>query len=60
MNVHVPVTKDELQREIQHLTRPVWRAATFAVCLIVLWGVAWRIIHIEFKHQEPDRAHYAR
>ena len=46
----------QIKREIAHLTRPLWRAAIIAVCMIVAWGAVWRIVHVtavqrmEMKH----------
>lgn len=51
MNTLSQQARSEVRRECRHFTRPVWRAAIVAICLILLWGLVWRIVHVTAKSQ---------
>ena len=48
-----------IKRETQHLTAPLWRMAIVAVCLIIAWGVFFRVVHTAAK-LEVQRANDTR
>ena len=58
--VEMQATKESIRRDVKHFAIPMWRALAIAICLILAWGTVWRIIHVELKKQEINRAHESR
>lgn len=56
--VELQAMRAEIKRDVAHLVKPLWRAAFVIIALTAVWFAVWRIVRVEVKQQEINRAHH--
>lgn len=58
-NTLAAMRERQIKRDIQHLTKPLWRMAYLVIVLILVSGIIFRAVHVaakaEVKHVNDSR-----